>query len=372
MHHTVTATATKSTVSTVYTVIRFIHYCFFVIIIIFAQFIDAANPKQRIQKVPSAPRDIEVILVNASAVKISWEKPLYANGDIIGYYVYKDRLLNGEPIDDKLQRAIIYDQHKTHTLITDLEPNTEYSFRVNAFNRYGDGEFSATKKILTGGLPPSEPQTHSVNLLNYEAPLRARVDWKPPKFTYNLPINKYMIWYKPFEHVDARKLEVPGTENFVILDGLFMGRLYEINIAAENDDGIGLNATEWLTTPVGIPEAEPLNVRYEINGDQMTVSWDPPVIDQRNGNITYYQTVLTPLQPGDEKFIRNVTNSRSITYDISIPKTYTFKVAAATMKGIGPYSPVLSIDPNPAKRFMLDKTGFCISGQTNISFYLID
>ncbi|VDK77214.1 unnamed protein product [Onchocerca ochengi] len=81
----------------------------------------------------------------------------------------------------------------------------------------------------------------------------------------------------------------------------------------------------------------------------MTVSWDPPVIDQRNGNITYYQTVLTPLQPGDEKFIRNVTNSRSITYDISIPKTYTFKVAAATMKGIGPYSPVLSIDPNPAR-----------------------
>lgn len=40
---------------------------------------------------------------------------------------------------------------KTHTLITDLEPNTEYSFRVNAFNRHGDGEFSASKKILTGG-----------------------------------------------------------------------------------------------------------------------------------------------------------------------------------------------------------------------------
>uniref|UniRef100_A0A915Q2G6 Fibronectin type-III domain-containing protein n=1 Tax=Setaria digitata TaxID=48799 RepID=A0A915Q2G6_9BILA len=218
--------------------------------------------------VPSAPRDMEVLLVNASAVKVSWEKPLYANGDIIGYYVYKDRLLNGEPINDKLQRAIIYDQHKTHTLITDLEPNTEYSFRVNAFNRHGDGEFSASKKILTGGLPPSEPQTHSVNLLNDEAPLRARVDWKPPKFTYNLPINKYIIWYKPFEHIDARKIEVSGAQNFAVLDGLFMGRLYEINIAAENDDGIGVNATEWLTTPVGIPEAEPLNVRYEISGDQ--------------------------------------------------------------------------------------------------------
>ncbi|CAG9536677.1 unnamed protein product [Cercopithifilaria johnstoni] len=292
---------------------------------------------------------MEVILVNASAVKVSWEKPLYANGDIIGYYVYKDRLLNGEPVNDKLQRAIIYDQHKTYTLITDLEPNTEYSFRVNAFNRHGDGEFSASKKILTGGLPPSAPQIHSVNLLNDETPLRARVDWKPPKFTYNLPINKYMIWYKPFEHTDARKLEVSGTQNFAILDDLFLGRLYEINIAAENDDGTGVNATEWLTTPIGIPEAEPLNVRYEINANQVTVSWDPPVIDKRNGNITYYQAILTPLEVDEEKIVRNVTNGLSTTYDASIPKIYTFKVAAATMKGIGPYSPVLSIDPDPAK-----------------------
>lgn len=61
--------------------------------------------------VPSAPRDIEVVQVNASAVKVSWERPAHANGDIIGYYVYKDKLLNGEPVNDKLQRGIIYDQH---------------------------------------------------------------------------------------------------------------------------------------------------------------------------------------------------------------------------------------------------------------------
>ncbi|VDN02783.1 unnamed protein product [Thelazia callipaeda] len=221
--------------------------------------------------VPSAPRDLEVVLVNASAVKVSWEKPLYANGDIIGYYVYKDRLLNGEPVNDKLQRAIIYDQHKTHTLITGLQPNTEYSFRVNAFNRHGDGEFSPSKKILTGGMPPSEPETQSVSLLSDETPLRARVDWKPPALTYNLPINKYVIWYNPFDHKNARRLEVPGTQNFVVLDDLcaLMGRLYEINIAAENDDGLSANRTEWLTTPVGIPEAEPMNVRYEINADQV-------------------------------------------------------------------------------------------------------
>lgn len=50
-----------------------------------------------------------------------------------------------------------------------------------------------------------------------------------------------------------------------------MGRLYEINVAAENDDGLSPNATESLTTPVGIPEAEPLNVRYEIGDGQVSI-----------------------------------------------------------------------------------------------------
>lgn len=48
-----------------------------------------------------------------------------------------------------------------------------------------------------------------------------------------------------------------------------MGRLYEINVAAENDEGLSTNATEWLTTPVGVPDSEPLNVRYEVNGNQV-------------------------------------------------------------------------------------------------------
>lgn len=39
----------------------------------------------------------------------------------------------------------------------------------------------------------------------------------------------------------------------------------------------------------------------------MIVSWDPPVIDQRNGNITYYHTILTPVQSSGGKIVRNVS-----------------------------------------------------------------
>lgn len=50
-----------------------------------------------------------------------------------------------------------------------------------------------------------------------------------------------------------------------------MGREYEIRLAAANDEGLSINATEHLTTPVGIPDGEPLNVRYDIVGGQVNL-----------------------------------------------------------------------------------------------------
>ncbi|KIH67834.1 hypothetical protein ANCDUO_01830 [Ancylostoma duodenale] len=41
--------------------------------------------------------------------------------------------------------------------------------------------------------------------------------------------------------------------------------------------------------------------------------------------------------------------SSSATFAVDVRKAYTFKVAAATMKGSGPFSPVLTINPDPAE-----------------------
>ena len=40
----------------------------------------------------------------------------------------------------------------TETVLTGLKPNTEYSFRIKAFNRRGDGAFSQPIKMITRGL----------------------------------------------------------------------------------------------------------------------------------------------------------------------------------------------------------------------------
>lgn len=55
--------------------------------------------------VPSAPVDVEVVPVNATAVRLSWKRPASVNGILLGYYVYKDELLNGELLTNAFTQA---------------------------------------------------------------------------------------------------------------------------------------------------------------------------------------------------------------------------------------------------------------------------
>uniref|UniRef100_A0A914X6K9 Fibronectin type-III domain-containing protein n=1 Tax=Plectus sambesii TaxID=2011161 RepID=A0A914X6K9_9BILA len=194
---------------------------------------------------------------------------------------------------------------------------------------------------------PSEPQVQSVSLLTQDPPLKALVLWKPPQKTYDMSIIKYIVWYKPIDHIEYSRKDVDGNANQAELDGLLMGRLYEIKVAAENADGLSANATESLNTPVGVPEAAPLNVRYEFDDGKLEISWDPPAIDQRNGNITYYYAVLTTPDGDGPGFTQNVTSGKSTTFMATATKAYSFKVAAATVKGQGPFSTALDINPDP-------------------------
>lgn len=56
--------------------------------------------------VPSAPRSVDVNQINSSSVKVSWEPPASKNIEIIGYYVYKNQLINGRMIDDNLNKVV--------------------------------------------------------------------------------------------------------------------------------------------------------------------------------------------------------------------------------------------------------------------------
>ena len=53
--------------------------------------------------VPSAPENVEVEPVNATAVRLSWNKPKDVNGLLTNYQIYKDELSNGELLQNSFR-----------------------------------------------------------------------------------------------------------------------------------------------------------------------------------------------------------------------------------------------------------------------------
>uniref|UniRef100_A0A8R1I050 Fibronectin type-III domain-containing protein n=1 Tax=Caenorhabditis japonica TaxID=281687 RepID=A0A8R1I050_CAEJA len=266
------------------------------------------------QKVPSAPRNFVAELTSATSVKLTWDAPTAANGALLGYYVYHDRMANGEPVIEKNSKkriVMIRDSTKRYYELDNLDPNTEYSFRLNAFNRNGDGEFSERRSVITQGIPPEAPEIVSVSLDRDEPPVVARIEWKMPKVKPNeTPIDKYHVWLRAQGYPDSyiKSKSVDGTDLSTTISGLWMGVMYDVLVAAENREGLSNNATETIATPVGSPDGEPIGVQYEVMKGKIVVSWRPPPEEKRNGNITSYKAILSAMDESTDRFEKMVSS----------------------------------------------------------------
>ncbi|CAD5214259.1 unnamed protein product [Bursaphelenchus xylophilus] len=299
------------------------------------------------QRVPSPPLDLQVVALNATTFRVAWNKPEHSNGQIFGYYVYQDKLVDGAPTPNGRKKNVLWNQNANHTIVSDLEPNSEYIIRVNAFNENGDGEFANSETFRTGRSPPEAPRPQSVSLMDENPPLRARVEWLPaPDRGDNAraPVKDYLVWYRATDSDGYWKnVRVAGSETSAVLEDLNMGTEYEIRLAAQNEDGRSDNVTERLNTPVGRPSAPPLNIRYSISGDKATFQWDPPMEEFQNGPITGYHAVLAC---SDNTPPRHQTVTRQWSqYTIDLKKSYGFRVAASTSKGDGPFADQIRVHP---------------------------
>ena len=80
--------------------------------------------------------------VSSSAINVSWgEVPCpQRNGEITGYIVWYNRSGTNRQVGEEVHVNSSSTMHMT--VITDLDPLTEYIIRVAAVNRHGPGPFS--------------------------------------------------------------------------------------------------------------------------------------------------------------------------------------------------------------------------------------
>jgi receptor-type tyrosine-protein phosphatase F len=64
---------------------------------------------------------------------------------------------------------------------------------------------------------------------------------------------------------------------------------YEFKVSGSNHVGYGQEAVKYYTTPEGAPTGPPTNISHRFQtADVVAITWDPPLPEERNGQILKY------------------------------------------------------------------------------------
>ncbi|XP_055359970.1 receptor-type tyrosine-protein phosphatase F isoform X12 [Betta splendens] len=288
------------------------------------------------QSMPGAPpRKLEAEAINSTAIRVTWKPPLQGkqNGQIRGYQVIFSRLENGEPrgqpsiVDVALPEA-------QEAIIGGLQSETTYSVTVAAYTTKGDGARSKAKVITTTGAVPGKPTM----MISTTMGNTALIQWQPPKDMVG-ELMGYQLQYKRTDEDAFNSRELRKTDDHFTVTGLHKGATYVFRLSARNRAGIGEAYVKEISTPEDVPSGFPLNLQVTgLTQSSTQLTWEPPLLAERNGKITYYVVVYRDIN-SQQNSTNRTSDTHMTIHGLNPDTTYDIRVQAFTSKGGGPLSP---------------------------------
>ncbi|NP_001081987.1 protein tyrosine phosphatase receptor type F L homeolog precursor [Xenopus laevis] len=325
------------------------------------------------QSMPSAPpRKVEVDSVNSTSVRVTWKSPLPTkqNGQIRGYQVTYVRLEGGEPRGNPIIKDVMLSEAQD-AVITGLSPETTYSITVAAYTTKGDGARSKPKVVSTTGAVPGKPTM----MISTTVQNTAMIHWHPPREIVGELLG-YRLQYKRVDEDRFITIDFGKNEHHHTVTGLHKGASYIFKLSAKNRAGAGEEYEKEISTPEEVPSGFPQNLQVVgLTTSTTEVSWEPPVLSERNGKITNYTVVYRDIN--SQQDLTNITRDTYITLvNLKPDTTYDIKVRARTSKGAGPLSPsiqsrTMPVDQVFAKNFRVNavmKTSVLLSWELPDSY----
>ncbi|EHB12868.1 Contactin-5, partial [Heterocephalus glaber] len=156
-----------------------------------------------------------------------------------------------------------------------VPPLTPFEVKVGVYNNKGDGPFSQIVVICSAeGEPSAAPTDVKATSVSVSEIL---VAWKHIKESLGRPQGFEVGYWKDMEQEDAAEtVKTRGNETFVILTGLEGNTLYHFTVRAYNGAGYGPPSSEVsATTKKSPPSQAPSNLRWEHQGSQVSLGWEP-------------------------------------------------------------------------------------------------
>ncbi|XP_071115924.1 neogenin-like [Haliotis cracherodii] len=285
------------------------------------------------------PEIISTAVVSPSDIVVRWHDPGLGETQLLDgrhynvkYHIHQQRG----------HRLLATGVKATRTVISNLQSNTTYVFRVKAVKGQESSVWSETAVNRTYPLD-TFVQIEATTLTSTSI----IVAWTLPRKHVNRSLDYTVFWSE--EDKEANTIKVTAESRSHLFDNLIPGRRYNFRLASmANGDNVVSTATVSTATYTDRPSKPPRNLELHVQGPRLVrLSWNPPPASKRHGKITQYkiQYKRRGSRRGD---ICTVMASRKpleyILTDLEENSTYRVRLAARTVNGTGPYSKWESVD----------------------------
>ncbi|GFW83139.1 down syndrome cell adhesion molecule homolog [Trichonephila clavipes] len=200
---------------------------------------DEKHNQLTVQERPDPPSNLEVIHTSGRKIVLRWNKPFSGNSPIVKYileYVDEKEGWNGRI------RELLTDGDQLQISVEDLQPVTQYNFRLVAENAVGRSLPSIPLNVITESEVPGAPPRNVHAVATDSSTLH--VSWEPPmKSLHHGSIRGYYIGYKtsgtsdPFVYKTVEVKE--GQDRSCDVTQLRQNTKYNVVVQAFNDKGAG-------------------------------------------------------------------------------------------------------------------------------------
>uniref|UniRef100_A0A8C7P786 protein-tyrosine-phosphatase n=1 Tax=Oncorhynchus mykiss TaxID=8022 RepID=A0A8C7P786_ONCMY len=302
------------------------------------------------EDVPGAPpRRVEVEVLNSTALKVMWRSllPGRQHGQIRGYQVHYVRVENGESRGLPLIKDVMLadaqwetdDTAEYEMVIGGLQPDTTYSITVAAYTTKGDGARSKPKLVVTKGAVPGPPYLS----VAHDSETSAVVRWDAPDVMIpGMELQGYRLQFGRKDVSPLATLEFTPQERQYTVASVHRGATYLFKVQAKSRGGFGEEATAELHVPEQTPQGYPqISESSNVTCCSVELAWSPPVLAERNGDITEYTLAYqeTGVGGAPRELSLPAIQSSYVLNSLKPNSAYDVKIRAHTSVGPGPYSP---------------------------------
>nr|XP_034332878.1 twitchin isoform X27 [Crassostrea gigas] len=199
---------------------------------------------------PGSPKGpLTAVDITGEELTLKWMAPEDNGGEKINNYIVEKRKAGTK----KWQKVSSF-VNTPECLVKNLEPGTEYEFRVMAENSLGVSDALESSEPVLAKLPYDKPGAPGTPKCSAYTPDSITLEWTPPKKDGGNPIKGYQVEKREVGETKWTKANFADIfDNEFTVKGLTEGKEYEFRVAAINNAGLG----EFAETSEAIKAQQP-------------------------------------------------------------------------------------------------------------------